>query len=345
MFINISEFVSVSPKKSYLTMNMIRRSRSRQIISDENGDALYRPEIARGFRNIRNSEIVLQDARVTHKYLKCLLQVRNRTFEKVVWAKLIFDVWESYCDVQASWRKSDSELVDIYEFITDWPEASQEVKFTLCCHQDNKKQWDTGPYGNYVFIRPPKHPLDMILLSCVRDSFSGRSHFDKHSDSRSGKDQTYDKGTQTTIEAGGEYEKENLSVILHGEKEDARTNMFTSNSAYMTCIEMAHTLGAKEFFEIAKDVCIKLETEESGFDQQQQRSVKKNFNFFSVGLELLPISMVSIKNIFKCSRILRYIFDHVLCLNGNFHVCIWAKIIHGVTKSIEICKQYRTKTF
>lgn len=155
-------------------MNAPRRTPSGKLILDANGDVLYRPEV-QNCSDVFANGIALRDVRVTTKYFKCLIKVRNIAYEKIVLARLSFTKWINFQDVNADWLKTNPfQGTDSFEVIIAWPGTCRQVRITFCCRQNGIEMWDSGPAGCYVFHRPPSKviPPRIKISSAAANSLS-----------------------------------------------------------------------------------------------------------------------------------------------------------------------------
>lgn len=111
-----------------------------------------------------------------NKIIKCIVKVRNLSFEKRVFARISFNNWKSFYDLDAIFIRTDkgpkdkatSHVYDFFGFCIIIPEKSSEpmifdpeakqveertlrIEFALCCVQNAVTFWDSNFGENYKF--------------------------------------------------------------------------------------------------------------------------------------------------------------------------------------------------
>uniref|UniRef100_A0A8C4R527 CBM21 domain-containing protein n=1 Tax=Eptatretus burgeri TaxID=7764 RepID=A0A8C4R527_EPTBU len=117
--------------------------------------------------------VCLETCTIQSGYLWGRVAVSNISFEKRVFARVSFDGWASFIDVEAYYRSSHSATskIDIFEFFMilgdKWclpPLKRKEgatpclrIEFCLCYESQGVTHWDNNNGRNYMLISTPKH--------------------------------------------------------------------------------------------------------------------------------------------------------------------------------------------
>lgn len=110
------------------------------------------------------------------------IKVKNLSFEKEVFVRVTFDLWQNYQDLPATFVPNGMEcssLYDTFSFLLTIPSSAvnfEMVEFCACFKSHNREFWDNNGGSNYQLIRKKKETEELLDMRRFVDAF--KAEFD-----------------------------------------------------------------------------------------------------------------------------------------------------------------------